>query len=830
MAATQQFQYNPNTIAPNLEKAAKLQAEAQNVKTESESKLDGLELITTTNQAAGQILDPYIKQKALADAHVGSIDAYNFMASIQNKPYHEQVDLYRQKFGDLGKNENKAYVQGFQSKIDTGYSQALRGMEADYKQSVLDSVKTTAQSIISTSEISPDVPNPKIEDVIENIHQTTGIDRKELRDAVYLGFQEDYAIRMSNAKTAAELTGLKQELDSYNKMYFSGTQFRGSKSQATANMVAAGERQINNVFNGKLKIFQQEARTQITQLELNGYKTPLELIPKETWNLAYPNPSERMKAQNRYAENHTKQFIIDDFMNRNTPTTRQGEVPKGAEPGWEVVTAQEALNAYSNGDAQTLNTITRLNSEKRYMDKIGMAIYQDYTSKVINGDAKTQAEFYANFNIINNKPGGSRSLIQTLGKDKYTEIIAVQGLSTAFGGDYKLAYEAYQKGKNGPQRPMSIDFKKIVTKNDMKLGSVGRIYSEMMQTLYNIDPEMAMDKADEIAEALHDTQKEVAGVRVNTMMAPDLIEEKSVRETEGEREEFLNGIKEMVATNTGQEIGSVDYLPDGTAVFNNPMGIPVAVLNMDSLIEFDNQTYIKSKEEAADNRWWITGKIEQIPRYVGEVVDEVKSEFGKIATVGRYLLDKFTPDDYTWAWAKLDKEPKVSTLSDDQQRGIIQVKQKQKAAKTEASDMNITAILKREGGYQAHPQDKGNYLNGELIGTKYGITPKTYQLYYGKKPTANDIKNLSMDEAYKIYKKLYWDKYKIGDMPKQIQRVAMQMVVMSPKYALEAVNKFPTDPIKAVEYFLSGIKKRNPEGYATFGKGWTNRLYEEARQ
>ena len=35
----------------------------------------------------------------------------------------------------------------------------------------------------------------------------------------------------------------------------------------------------------------------------------------------------------------------------------------------------------------------------------------------------------------------------------------------------------------------------------------------------------------------------------------------------------------------------------------------------------------------------------------------------------------------------------------------------------------IDLILKNEGGYQAHPNDKGNYNSkGQLVGTKYGIS------------------------------------------------------------------------------------------------------------
>lgn len=56
-------------------------------------------------------------------------------------------------------------------------------------------------------------------------------------------------------------------------------------------------------------------------------------------------------------------------------------------------------------------------------------------------------------------------------------------------------------------------------------------------------------------------------------------------------------------------------------------------------------------------------------------------------------------------------------------------------------DQAIVFILKYEGGYSNDPLDKG----GE---TKYGISKRAH-------PTV-DIKNLSLEDAKKIYKRDYW--------------------------------------------------------------------------
>ena len=68
----------------------------------------------------------------------------------------------------------------------------------------------------------------------------------------------------------------------------------------------------------------------------------------------------------------------------------------------------------------------------------------------------------------------------------------------------------------------------------------------------------------------------------------------------------------------------------------------------------------------------------------------------------------------------------------------------------------IDTILKHEGGYQNNPKDAGNRNSkGDLVGTNFGISAPVYEEYFGKIPSASDMKGLKKEEAKEIYKKLY---------------------------------------------------------------------------
>lgn len=64
-------------------------------------------------------------------------------------------------------------------------------------------------------------------------------------------------------------------------------------------------------------------------------------------------------------------------------------------------------------------------------------------------------------------------------------------------------------------------------------------------------------------------------------------------------------------------------------------------------------------------------------------------------------------------------------------------------------DQIIASIIKREGGYVNHPNDRGGP-------TKYGVTIRTLSHWQGIECNAEDVKALSKKEAAEIYLKNYY--------------------------------------------------------------------------
>lgn len=64
---------------------------------------------------------------------------------------------------------------------------------------------------------------------------------------------------------------------------------------------------------------------------------------------------------------------------------------------------------------------------------------------------------------------------------------------------------------------------------------------------------------------------------------------------------------------------------------------------------------------------------------------------------------------------------------------------------------SLNLVLKHEGGFVDDPDDRGGATN-------HGITQATLADWRGNNVTAEDMKNLTVEEASGIYKARYWDK------------------------------------------------------------------------
>ncbi len=157
-------------------------------------------------------------------------------------------------------------------------------------------------------------------------------------------------------------------------------------------------------------------------------------------------------------------------------------------------------------------------------------------------------------------------------------------------------------------------------------------------------------------------------------------------------------------------------------------------------------------------------------------------------------------------------------------------------------DTAFARLIGHEGGYQAHRADRGNWTSGtvgqgELRGTKYGITAMSY-------PTL-DIKNLTLEQAKVIYRRDFWGRFHGDQLDGRVAfnlfdasvhhgvRRGVQLLQTAVGVAddgalgpitLAAVNALPAEVVVARLNAHRLLFCARLSTWRDFGAGWANRF------
>lgn len=170
-------------------------------------------------------------------------------------------------------------------------------------------------------------------------------------------------------------------------------------------------------------------------------------------------------------------------------------------------------------------------------------------------------------------------------------------------------------------------------------------------------------------------------------------------------------------------------------------------------------------------------------------------------------------------------------------------------------------IREAEGGYKRDSVDSADWSSckvgkGVLAGTNMGISACAYTEYYGEIPSIDTMKYLSPHVAKNIYRKMFWDKYRLGEIKNQnLANIIFDGIVQNPSSGAKLIQKAVNDlgyfpqlvvdgkigpkTIEAINYIVKEKKAgmlysryrtlrwRFYQGLSTFykyGDGWRNRL------
>lgn len=131
-------------------------------------------------------------------------------------------------------------------------------------------------------------------------------------------------------------------------------------------------------------------------------------------------------------------------------------------------------------------------------------------------------------------------------------------------------------------------------------------------------------------------------------------------------------------------------------------------------------------------------------------------------------------------------------------------------------------LARWEGGYQANPEDHGNWTGGkkgvgELKGTKFGISAASYPHL--------DIANLTFDEAKAIYRRDYWERSGAHTLPWPACLLVFDTAVLHGVGTAQAwVEEVGVSPFALAAKRLTRYTEL--DNWHFFGAGWVRRTAE----
>jgi len=153
-------------------------------------------------------------------------------------------------------------------------------------------------------------------------------------------------------------------------------------------------------------------------------------------------------------------------------------------------------------------------------------------------------------------------------------------------------------------------------------------------------------------------------------------------------------------------------------------------------------------------------------------------------------------------------------------------------------DNSFKLMLKSEGGFVNHPSDPGGMTN-------LGVTKATWENWMGRESDEAEMRGLTPEKVEPLYKKKYFDAVRGDELPMGLDYLMFDFAVNAGagraiKTLQTAVGVTPdggfgpmtmaavqaVDPVDLIERFSQAKEDfyRSLTTFATFGKGWLNRV------
>ena len=634
------FGYTPTTDIA-VDKSAEARLKQETMKQEKQP-FDFLGVMRAGAQVTGQ----FAAEKNQADAHTAYMESWQFMASIDHMDGHEKVAAIEGKIKEQsGDNFSSGYRQGSLSVLDKAYASALLQKEEERVATGLNVGATTWIANLAGGYQDFD----SAEGFIDQYGTKNNLNKAQVRDAIYTGVYEHYSLQSLNAKSDDELTAINEEFNQVVQRDFKGTFFEGSKAKKFNAVVKEAKANHSSTVAAKRKHFTELEQTKIEIGKGDGQSsgTSYTLKPEDfRWDIAYRDKDQRVKQFIAYQNNYNQAQEARAFMGSYNPMNPHPSIEsvvykdnKFIQKEWPQYVANVGMQKLLLGNTESFTDVMTGEGQKS-ADELGTQINQSYMN------ARTTEEIRPLLNRLEdtfNTNGGATILNNSIGEQQLARMMATITLADVhYEGDLSKARD-FVAQQDRSLTKMTWDKSTFATVQDrtVALGVHGNRYKATMDTLNQINPAMATEMEEKVAEHFKNLQEETHDVMWDTSVA-NYFDTNNVAQPDVLKQNIIDS---FVMTTNSQPTRIQTLHNGGFIAFDDVTGLS-HVLSMDWVMKEHDRAVM----EQAD----FTGEIpvsEEIYSVATDITMGLKDSIGRIGgRFGEYLKTQTEED-----WNKLKK-------------------------------------------------------------------------------------------------------------------------------------------------------------------------------
>lgn len=579
-------------------------------------KSQGLGLVRDISQSQGQVpkqpfdflgiasgvsslvLTPMAEEKNIADTHTARVESLQFVTGISQMSGSDKVRAIEDRLrveSDRSKF-SEGYRKGSLSILEKSYASALGEAEDERVSSAL---QVTASNYIADMSSPDSIWGDNPTDYVNAVSNQYTLNPAHVRDAVMSSMFQHYGVLVEGTKNKEELGALLTEMKEKQKP-FRNSLFLDSRSKRTASLVSSLQSNMNTAIASKQKEFKEDAREWLAQNVYgntntsSGYFSPATPSVVDKIQEAFDNPIEinnKINQINKGFEqaNQARQFSSVFPIGGIRPALPEGNPLLKKE-------RQDAVNIEANRLIQSNNLegfIELVNNETGLTKGVGDTILNQFNNIK---DLNTLNIHIRQMDTLNNLPKGATALRQLLG-DGYADFTATSIIAkTLYNGNTLEARNAVDTSKKStsfvtldPQTTRKMREKAV------KLGTLASDYLAVMNTITQINADVAKDKYKDIANTFSNMMDKQGGININNSMDVHSNSTKAI-----DPENFNLRVSTELNDNMDGELKEVVNIGKLT-IGKDEFGTIQSVINNDVILTETNQQFITEKvEESKD--------------------------------------------------------------------------------------------------------------------------------------------------------------------------------------------------------------------------------------